>query len=92
MARMCSSTRPIEFKLYAPQARRVNLAGSFNNWNTQKPSAKKDSRGNWMVKVDLRPGRYEYKFLVDGSWFTDPKCTRFVSNPFGSQNCVVEVS
>lgn len=91
MARMCSSARPTEFKLYAPQARRVSLAGTFNNWNTQRLSAKKDSRGNWMVKVDLRPGRYEYKFLVDGSWLTDPKCTSFASNPFGSQNCVVEV-
>ena len=90
MARLYS-TKPTEFKLYAPQAKRVNLAGSFNNWNTKALSAKKDSRGNWAVKVNLRPGRYEYKFFVDGSWFNDPRCTSYIPNAFGSQNCVVEV-
>jgi 1,4-alpha-glucan branching enzyme len=85
------SSKPIEFKLYAPQAKRVNLAGTFNNWNTKLVSAKKDSRGNWTAKVNLKPGRYEYKFLVDGSWLTDPHCTACVPNSFGTQNCVVEV-
>lgn len=83
--------RPAQFKLYAPQAKRVNLAGSFNNWNTKTLAAKRDSKGNWTVKVNLRPGRYEYKFLVDGSWLNDPNCTNCVGNGFGSQNSVVEV-
>ncbi len=80
-----------EFKLYAPQAKRVYLAGSFNNWDTRNLSAKKDSRGNWIVKTSLRPGRHEYKFFVDGSWVNDPRCSGYVSNAFGSQNCVIEV-
>ncbi|KPK98160.1 MAG: hypothetical protein AMJ95_05455 [Omnitrophica WOR_2 bacterium SM23_72] len=80
-----------EFKLYAPQAKRVSVAGSFNNWNTKALSAKRDSRGNWAVKVNLKPGIYEYKFLVDGSWISDPKCTSYVNNSFGSQNCVLEI-
>jgi 1,4-alpha-glucan branching enzyme len=83
--------KPTEFKLYAPQARQVSLAGSFNNWNTKTLSAKKDSRGNWAVKVNLKPGRHEYKFLVDGSWLNDPNCRSYIPNTFGSQNCVVEV-
>jgi 1,4-alpha-glucan branching enzyme len=80
-----------EFQLYAPQAKRVSLAGTFNNWDTRKFSAKKDSRGNWAVKVNLRPGSYEYKFFVDGSWLNDPRCTRMITNAFGSQNCLIEV-
>ena len=90
MARMCSA-KPVEFNLHAPQAKKVSLAGNFNNWNTRDLSAKKDSRGNWKAKVALKPGRYEYKFFVDGSWFSDPRCTACVSNAFGSQNCVIEV-
>lgn len=90
MARTCSA-RPTEFKFYAPQAKRVSLAGSFNNWDTKALSAKKDSKGNWTAKADLKPGRYEYKLFVDGSWLNDPRCTSCVSNAFGSQNCVVEV-
>ena len=80
-----------EFKLYAPQAKKVSLAGSFNNWDPKGVSAKKDSRGNWMAKASLKPGRHEYKFMVDGSWMNDPRCTACVPNSFGSHNCVIEV-
>lgn len=85
------SARTAEFTLWAPQAKRVHLAGSFNNWDANALSARRDSKGNWIAKVNLNPGRYEYKFFVDGSWFNDPKCTSCVSNNFGTKNCVVEV-
>ncbi len=84
-------SKPIEFKFYAPQARRVSLAGSFNSWDTRMLAAKKDSKGNWTAKVNLKPGRHEYKFFVDGSWLNDPHCTSCVSNSFGTQNCTLEV-
>ena len=83
--------KPTEFKLYAPVAKRVSLAGNFNNWDTKALSAKKDSKGNWMVKTSLGPGRYEYKFFVDGSWFNDPHCNSCITNAFGTKNCVVEI-
>lgn len=83
--------KEIEFKLNAPKARKVILAGSFNNWDTKSISAKKDAQGNWAVKVSLVPGKYEYKFFVDGSWLNDPRCKSCVPNNFGTQNCVVEV-
>ena len=86
-----SSAKPTEFKFYAPQAKRVSLTGSFNNWNTKALSAKKDSKGNWAAKVNLKPGRYEYKFFVDGSWLNDPRCNRCVTNSFGTQNCTIEI-
>ncbi len=85
-----TGSKPTEFKLYAPQAKRVSLAGSFNNWNTKMLSAKKDSQGNWAAKVNLKPGRHEYKFFVDGSWLNDPRSTS-VPNAFGSQNSVIEI-
>ncbi len=88
---MMTRQKATEFTLSAPHARKVILAGSFNNWNTSSLLAKKDSKGNWAVKVNLKPGRYEYKFLVDGSWINDPKCRGCISNNLGTQNCVVEV-
>ncbi|MDD4939560.1 MAG: glycogen-binding domain-containing protein [Candidatus Omnitrophica bacterium] len=84
-------SKPTEFKFYAPQAKRVHLAGSFNNWDTKMLSAKKDTKGNWKVKVNLKPGKYEYKFLVDGSWINDPHCGSCVSNSFGTQNCTIVI-
>jgi len=86
-----SKSAPVQFKLYAPQAKKVTLAGSFNNWDTRSLSAKKDSRGNWIAKASLKAGRYEYKFFVDGSWMNDPSCSRCVPNSFGTHNCVLEV-
>ena len=90
---MASITKssPIQFKLNAPQAKKVTLAGSFNNWDARSLSAKKDSRGNWSVKATLKPGRYEYKFVVDGNWMNDPSCSACVPNGLGSHNCVVEI-
>jgi len=84
-------TKPTEFKLYAPQAKKVVLSGSFNKWDAKKLIAKKDTKGNWLVKASLKPGRHEYKFIVDGGWINDPHCTSCVANSFGSHNCVVEV-
>ena len=78
------------FKIFSPHARNVSVAGDFNSWDSGALSAKKDSKGNWAVKIDLKPGRYEYKFVVDGSWITDP-ATGAVTNIYGSQNSVVEV-
>ena len=86
-----TGSKPTEFKLYAPQAKKVILAGSFNKWDTKKLAAKKDSKGSWVAKVSLKPGKYEYKFLVDGSWTNDPRCTSCVPNAFGTHNCVIEV-
>lgn len=85
------AAKPTEFKFYAPSAKKVILSGSFNNWNTRSLSAKKDTRGNWAVKVNLKPGRYEYKFLVDGSWLNDPRCNSCVVNSFGTHNCTIDV-
>ena len=86
-----TKSKPIEFKIYAPQAKRVNLAGNFNNWDTKMLAAKKDSQGNWAAKVSLKPGKYEYKFFVDGSWLNDPRCTSHVANSFGTQNSIIEI-
>ncbi|MGA2775625.1 MAG: glycogen-binding domain-containing protein [Candidatus Omnitrophota bacterium] len=80
-----------EFKLYAPTAKKVFLAGSFNNWNTKKNAARKDTKGNWCVKLNLKPGKYEYKFFVDGAWQNDPSCNSCIPNAFGTHNCSVEV-
>jgi len=90
MARTMSA-KTAEFKLYAPQAKKVSVAGSFNKWDAKKLTAKKDTRGSWTAKTGLKPGRYEYKFIVDGKWINDPNCSWTVQNSLGSQNCVFEV-
>lgn len=53
------------------QAHQVILAGSFNDWNTAELSMSKTKTG-WEIPYVLAPGTYEYKFIVDGKWITDP--------------------
>ena len=77
------------FKFMAPEAQSVLLAGEFNSWNPDVHPLERTSNGLWEVSIDLSPGRYEYRFLVDGQWQNDPNCTAFASNPFGSENCIV---
>ncbi len=53
-------------------AKTVHLVGTMNDWNkTAAPFIKKD--GHFEVTIELLPGEYEYKFLIDGKeWITDP--------------------
>ncbi len=83
--------KPTQFKIYAPKAKKVNLAGDFNSWDLKGAVAKKDSKGNWSAKISLKPGRYEYKFFVDGNWINDPNNNAVAINSFGTQNSVIEV-
>ena len=79
----------ITFKLNAPEAQSVSLVGDFNSWNPDSHPLKKNSNGSWKTSVSLSPGRYEYRFLVDGQWHNDPECAVHTTNPFGSENCVI---
>jgi 1,4-alpha-glucan branching enzyme len=81
-------TKKIQFEFLAPDAQKVYLAGDFNDWDTRTHLMKKDKKGIWKATLPLRPGRYEYRFLKDGSWENDPACAGCVPNDFGSKNCV----
>jgi 1,4-alpha-glucan branching enzyme len=83
--------KPTQFKIYAPKAKKVALAGDFNKWDIKEHTAKKDSKGTWSAKIPLKPGKYEYKFVVDGSWLNDPVNNTVITNSFGTQNSVIEI-
>ncbi len=80
------------FEVTAPQARAVFVAGDFNQWDPAARRMKRaaDGSGQFVGVVDLEPGRYEYKYVVDGEWVCCPKAPR-TANPYGSENSVVEV-
>jgi 1,4-alpha-glucan branching enzyme len=80
-----------EFSFMAPDAQSVQLAGDFNAWDPSVNPLKKSSKGVWKVNLKLSPGRYEYRFLVDGTWQNDPQCSAHVANPFGGKNCLIIV-
>ena len=81
----------IPFVLSAPQAKKVSVAGTFNHWDVKALKMKKDKQGRWSSRISLKPGRYEYLFVVDGQWLRDPEVKEMVQNSFGSVNSVLEV-
>ena len=83
---------------HADTAIAVFLAGSFNDWSPTATPMKKANDGQWSASLPLDPGRYEYKFVVDGEWCCEPGCTsetvncaHCVVNEFGTMNRVLEV-
>jgi len=84
--------RRVIFSLEAADAQKVILGGDFNQWNANAHPMKKDESGVWKRVLMLEPGRYEYKFLVDGQWRNDPNNDQTCANCFGTHNNVLVIS
>lgn len=82
----------ILFVAEAPNASRVSLAGDFNNWSSEATPMIPNGDGScFRALLPLHPGRYQYRYVVDGRWISDPHNTQVESNPFGEVNSIVEV-
>jgi 1,4-alpha-glucan branching enzyme len=79
------------FSLEAPMATEVILMADFNKWNIKAHPMKKDNNGAWSKIVIVSPGRYEYKYLVDGEWWNDPTNQEVCYNQHGTMNSVINV-
>ncbi len=83
--------RPVEFTLNKPQAKSVVLAGTFNGWDLKRTQLRKAANG-WHTTLWLPPGRYEYRFVVDGEWMNDPQEKDSAPNEFGGTNSILVVT
>jgi 1,4-alpha-glucan branching enzyme len=80
------------FSFDHPDAKEVFLCGDFNQWALKSlRMIRRDEAPLWEKRLTLMPGRYEYRFVVDGQWMSDPQAPSKVSNPYGSINSIVEV-
>ncbi|MCW8996689.1 MAG: alpha-amylase family glycosyl hydrolase, partial [Psychromonas sp.] len=70
--------------------KRVNLFGQFNSWDRNSlPMSDIEGKGIYEISIPLDPGRYEYKFFVDGAELIDPKNPVKVPNGLGDFNSVI---
>ena len=84
-------TLSVSFALLKPDAKGVSLCGDFNGWSPTATPMKRHGDGHWGTAIALAPGRYQYKFIVDGEWIADPAAQKNVPNEHGSLNSVIEV-
>lgn len=82
----------IEFFLVAPDARSVKLAADFTDWGKFPIDMIRTENGIWSFTLPLAPGRYLYRFLVDGEWRDDPCPMLRAPNPFGTDNAIMIVT
>ncbi len=81
------------FSFDAPDVQSLKLVGDFNNWTPDRGAElAKGETGVWEKVVPLPPGKYHYKYIVDGSWKADPGNPCNVVNDFGGIDSVVEVA
>lgn len=67
------SEKGVLFKILAPEAVLVTIAGNFNGWNSLTTPLDKSTNGIWSILLPLPKGqKYYYKFVVDGYWIADP--------------------
>lgn len=86
-----SHRKKVVFQFKGDPDSAVFVAGTFNGWNPKKHRLT-FSDGVYTAALPLLPGRYEYKFVVDGAWCVDPDCPNWVPNEFGSLNSVITVA
>ena len=83
----------VRFVLYAPGARRVAVAGTFNQWDqSAAPLVPAGTSGVWTTTLALPVGQHQYAFVVDGArWVVDPAAPS-VDDGFGRRNSLVSVA
>jgi chromosome partitioning protein len=80
------------FEVFAPEAKEVFLAGEFNNWQTNDASRMSQNNGTWRKKLNLKAGKYRYRFVIDGNWVEDNSNPLKEVNPYGSVDSLIEIS
>ncbi len=75
-----------------PAANSVSVVGTFNGWAPDRAPMARDEDGKWVVGIRVPPGRFEYKFAVDGHrWIPDPANPNSTPDGFGGRNSVLNV-
>lgn len=71
-------------------AKEVIVTGSFNKWDRKLFKMNKTDDG-WELKLELRPGIHQYKFIVDEQWMHDPNNKMKVKNEYHEYNSLIEI-
>ena len=71
-------------------ARIVPVAGSFNDSNQSQVLCGRELN-DWVCRLDLKPGKYTYKFVIDVDWILDPANPDVEGDKRGFTNAVLTV-
>ncbi len=87
-----SLSREVSFAIDAPEAKDIYLVGDFNEWKLGDGNRlSKGENGKWEKRMGLSPGRYKYKFVVDGEWVLDRSNNEREANSFGTFDSILHL-
>jgi 1,4-alpha-glucan branching enzyme len=71
----------------------VALCGEFNDWNPTAHGMIRRKDGSFSLTLSLPAGRqYRYRYFLNGDrWENDPAADAYLSNPYGSDDSLVDV-
>jgi hypothetical protein len=87
-----SPLKKVPLKIKADGAREVVLTGDFTQWAKDQIRLTPTAGGEWITVLELAPGEYQYRLIVDGEWRDHSEASKKIGNPFGTQNCVLTVA
>jgi 1,4-alpha-glucan branching enzyme len=65
------AAQPVQVEFSHPTANAVAIAGTFNDWRPDLTPMVSVGNGRWVKELALRPGVYEYQWVVDGEWIPE---------------------
>lgn len=82
------------FLFHDDRAERVSLAGDFNDWDPARTNLVREASGVWRAEMEPPPpGRYRYKFVIDGQrWVDDPSNGLQEPDHYGGLNSVLNIT
>ena len=84
--------RQVTFSIHAPSAKEIYLVGDFNKWKIDKTwQLSRLNEERWEKRMDLIPGKYKYKFVVDGEWVMDSQNHEREANAFGTYDSIISL-
>jgi hypothetical protein len=87
-----SPVKKVPLRVKAVGAKEVVLTGDFTQWAKDKIRLTPATGGEWITVLELAPGEYQYRLIVDGEWRDHSEAARKIGNPFGTQNAVLIVA
>ena len=64
---------PITFSYHGTEITKpmcVQICGSFDKWQVRHPLTYDPLQNKWSVTLKIKKGSHNYKYIVDGEWFT----------------------
>lgn len=85
-------THEVRFVFVCDSAKRVAVAGDFNDWDPRATPLRRVG-DVWSAVLRVAPGRHLYAFVVnDSTWVTDVTAPRAPETEFGGESSVLFVS